>query len=336
MTTLQASASDHFAELDGMRGVLAVVVMLYHLGLNTLAQRATGGLIYDSPWGLSVDFFFMLSGFVICRSFVLRPVGVGTFLVRRAARLAPLCAITTLAALAVSNQNWSPADIALNLLMLHSLFGGAAINGPSWSIPFEFTLPVAGFLLVGYLRGRRAVVLLCLSLATAGSIIACVALSWRVDLPSLRACVGLAAGATLYLFADNSDLVRRPRPIAALIVFASAIAVMALSGPWPGLAAVFPILSLLAIWLGANCSGTLSTRPFQLLGSWSYAIYLIHWPLLLLFVQVFGERALQGNIALKACIVLLTLILAAVSYRCIELPFIRLAKRARERRSQPA
>jgi peptidoglycan/LPS O-acetylase OafA/YrhL len=54
-----------FTELDGMRGLLAVLVMLYHLGLNSQLARWTGGWLQASQWQLCVDFFFVLSGFVL-------------------------------------------------------------------------------------------------------------------------------------------------------------------------------------------------------------------------------------------------------------------------------
>ena len=50
----------HFSDLDGMRGVLALVVMLYHFGLNSMLNRLVPvGQVY---WDLCVDFFFVLSG----------------------------------------------------------------------------------------------------------------------------------------------------------------------------------------------------------------------------------------------------------------------------------
>jgi peptidoglycan/LPS O-acetylase OafA/YrhL len=66
----------HFRELDGMRGVLAVTVMLFHFGLSTLIQRVSFGTLPRSDWGLCVDFFFLLNGFVLCHSYRRRSVSL--------------------------------------------------------------------------------------------------------------------------------------------------------------------------------------------------------------------------------------------------------------------
>src|SRR5271154_491037 len=54
----------HLASLDGLRGVAAIAVFLHHLGAITGLKQLYFG------WGcLSVDFFFVLSGFVIAKSY---------------------------------------------------------------------------------------------------------------------------------------------------------------------------------------------------------------------------------------------------------------------------
>ncbi len=55
------------------------------------------------------------------------------------------------------------------------------------------------------------------------------------------------------------------------------------SSPFPGTAALIPVLSTAAVILGgsyARPAKLLAVRPMQMIGRWSYSLYLVHWPLL--------------------------------------------------------
>jgi hypothetical protein len=45
----------HFSELDGIRGLLCLIVLFYHWGLNTLLERLTSGYLGAGRWELAVD-----------------------------------------------------------------------------------------------------------------------------------------------------------------------------------------------------------------------------------------------------------------------------------------
>lgn len=92
--------------------------------------------------------------------------------------------------------------------------------------------------------------------------------------------------------------------------------------PYPGWRAVVPALgAALAIYAGmgsqsASPGNLLALPPLQWLGRISYAWYLWHWPVLLLGRLVLG----QDSASLRAAEVLVSLLLAWLSYRCVELP----------------
>jgi hypothetical protein len=92
--------------------------------------------------------------------------------------------------------------------------------------------------------------------------------------------------------------------------------------PYPGWRAIVPALgAALAIYAGMHgratlASGLLASRPLQSLGRVSYAWYLWHWPVLLLGRAMLG----QDTALLRAAEVTVSLMLAWVSYRCVELP----------------
>ena len=88
--TIYLASKPHYEILDGLRGVAAVMVVAFHLleahsGGNHLAQIINHGY-------LAVDFFFILSGFVIGYAYDDRwnRMSIGTFFKRRVIRLHPM------------------------------------------------------------------------------------------------------------------------------------------------------------------------------------------------------------------------------------------------------
>ncbi|MFM5932212.1 MAG: acyltransferase family protein [Novosphingobium sp.] len=146
--------------LDGLRGVAALAVLLHH--------------VFILPTGkgyLAVDFFFMLSGYVMARTFEARmaePDGCARFMRDRVARLYPVIFVASLFCMpwvfwhAGDNAWWI---IALNLLLIPTPALGQIymLNPPAWSILLElFANLVHGLGL--HRLGKRAIAI-CLGLA---------------------------------------------------------------------------------------------------------------------------------------------------------------------------
>src|SRR6266481_3614526 len=153
-----APTAIRFRALDGWRGVCALLVAAHHIELH--------GFLYWQPlvrnaW-LFVDFFFVLSGFVIAHAYgghLEKGPEIKAFVIRRFGRLWPLH-VTMLAALVglelvhLLIAHWHPivgeraaftADrssfaILTNLFLVQSfgLHGFETWNGPAWSIGAEF------------------------------------------------------------------------------------------------------------------------------------------------------------------------------------------------------
>ncbi|MBP2300829.1 acyltransferase family protein [Azospirillum picis] len=142
-----------FQVLDGWRGVCALSVALFHL--NALGHFHDVGFVRGSY--LFVDFFFVLSGFVITHAYLGRigdAPSAGGFLVRRFGRVWPLHAMVLLAFVplevlkalvggssepAFSGQ-FEPSAFFTNMALLHALGVEKSWtwNIPSWSISAEF------------------------------------------------------------------------------------------------------------------------------------------------------------------------------------------------------
>lgn len=158
----------HYDLLDGLRGVAALLVVVYHVfegfSFAELTNGAGDGLIRTFNHGyLAVDFFFMLSGFVLSYAYDdrFRSMSLGSFFKRRLIRLHPMLLVGVLigattfliqGAVTWSGETVAPQWIALSALlacfMIPALPGvgyevrgnGEAfpLNGPSWSLFFEY------------------------------------------------------------------------------------------------------------------------------------------------------------------------------------------------------
>lgn len=169
-TTLYfADTKPHYELLDGLRGVAALLVVWYHVfegfGFAQYVNGAGDGLITTFNHGyLAVDFFFILSGFVIGYAYDDRWAKGFTrkeFFRRRLIRLHPMLVLGVVIG-AVSfvvggAQQWDGTHIAISMVMLATLLGmfmipawpGAPyevrgnaemfpLNGPAWSLFFEY------------------------------------------------------------------------------------------------------------------------------------------------------------------------------------------------------
>ena len=163
-----ADTKPHYDLLDGLRGVAALLVVIYHIFEGLAFAEATdgvgSGLITTLNHGhIAVDFFFILSGFVISYAYDDRwgKMSLGGFFKRRLIRLHPMLVmgalIGAIAFFAVGCERWdgsiAPASwvmIALLLTMCmipavpgvpYEVRGNGEmfpLNGPGWSLFFEY------------------------------------------------------------------------------------------------------------------------------------------------------------------------------------------------------
>ena len=296
-----------FRALESWRGICAIGVVLVHFsGLNHFQTFAP---VQNA--GRGVDFFFVLSGFVLAYAYGERlraPQAAGPFLIRRFGRLYPLHLFTLgvlialettklalMAALHVSagaeafTQTNSLVALGANLLLLNGLglLHYYSWNGPSWSISTEFWTYFV-FLAV-CLAGRPATrwITLGLTLLTGGLLIAVDVAPLRLhvyDGLGLARCVfGFFLGCLthgLFLRARTSTL-RLPRASETLAVGAAGLVFFDLL-PWPTLTS--PLVFAAVIWVfafeGGSVSRALSTPAPLYLGTISYSAYLVHFPIL--------------------------------------------------------
>ena len=339
--------------LIGLRGVAALFVISHHLyvreGLHLplLHQLALRGY-------LAVDLFFVLSGFTMAWIYggwftrqITLPVYL-EFMWRRVARLWPLHAAMVLVVIVEYARRglWPfwPKMIAANLLMVQNWGWSQVINPPSWSVSTEMLAYLLfPMLAAAALHGRPArawagcaaavgLVLLAVWLAPFRGPGRRGALdiydNWSL-LPALRCLGGFWLGMLTYRALQTAwvaAIARRP----GVAVAAGLVLLLLLAAGAPDLLvyAAFPVLTA-ALFAGAGApQAWLGTRVLHGLGTLSYAIYLVHVPILEVVAIVAG----QSVAVLVPVFFSVTLVAALLAHRLIERPSRALLRRVRPTR----
>ncbi|MBE2251789.1 MAG: acyltransferase family protein [Myxococcus sp.] len=302
--TLATPSPSHRADIDGLRGVAVVLVVLFH-AWPTLVP---GGFV-------GVDVFFVISGFVVTqmvrRDLARQPFRALDFYLRRVNRLAPALLAMLAATLTFSVLLLSPTLLTLVLshaaaglaMMANLLFAAQAsyfdVSAEVkpllhlWSLAVEEQFYLAVPLAVAMARrAPRVAGALAVGL-TLGSLAASVALTgvapqWAFFLPVTRAWELLAG--VLLAQRPAASGPHRGRLRAALASLGLALIAGAAFGldrttPFPGVAALLPVGgAALVLWggPGQGVAKLLSRGWLVWLGLISYPLYLWHWPLLTL------------------------------------------------------
>ena len=258
----------HFALLDGLRGVAALAVLWYHVNegfaFAEVTNGAGDGIIRSFNHGyLAVDFFFILSGFVIAYAYDDRwnqGLTMGNFIKRRLIRLHPMliagAIIGAITFLVQGGVTWSGESVSLaqvllclglTFLFIPSVPGGSyevrgngelfPLNGPYWSLFFEYI----GNLLYGLLLRRLSTKVLAVLVALLGitffwfatcniSEYGSIGVGWTLD--TVNFCGGLLR--MLFPFTLGMLLSRtfKPRPVRGAFWLCSILLVALFAVPY--------------------------------------------------------------------------------------------------------
>ena len=363
--------------LTSLRFIAAFWVLLYHfkdhLGLN-MGQL---GLVADGYLG--VDLFFTLSGFILAHVYLTSVgdgrFGYGGFLKNRIARVYPMH-LAALAAMLVlfagasvlgagvgSPEAFKWSDLPAHLFMVHAWGATEAVgwNFPSWSISAEWAayllFPLIAALVVKAQRWSAAVAL--------GALALCVASFWALSnlhqaLPwvgrdfsqmtaqigALRILPSFLLGVALYAFGRDHAA---PKSWAWPIVAVSAgwIVAVTMLGWWEGLVwfGLAGLLYGLAETSRHGVDAPMSGRVFVFLGAASYALYMIHLPIDIVWfhaLERFGVTEtsdLAVRIGAMVGVFIVCIIASAFAYLWLEEParkWIRKLELPRPRKTQTA
>ncbi len=352
----------HYNLLDGLRGVAAIMVLWYHIFEGYAFAEGRGIDTFNHGY-LAVDFFFILSGFVISYAYDDRwhnSMTLGSFFKRRLIRLHPMLVMGAIIGCITfciqgcvkwdgsSTATWQ-IILALVLSMLFiPAYPGAAhevrgngemfpLNGPSWSLFFEYIGNIIYALFIRRLSNR----LLALFVAVTGVLFTIFAIfnvsgyenigvGWTLD------NVNFFGGTLRMLFPFSLGMLLsrnfKPVKIRGIFWLSSVALFLLFSVPFipsvnnlciNGIYEIFCISVAfpLIVWLGASgcTSDKYSTKVCGFLGNISYPLYITHYPIMYLFYAWLIDNKLYtfGNTWHVAIGVILFNILMA--YACLKL-----------------
>jgi peptidoglycan/LPS O-acetylase OafA/YrhL len=345
----------HRADIQGLRALALVLVLLFHAGVTWVP----GGYV-------GVDVFFVISGYVVTarlRDEVAagRPVSLTAFMSRRARRLLPAAAVA-IAATGLLTVAFLPAtrwasiagdmvasgafwmNLHLASRSVDYLASGAAESPLQhfWSLGVEaqFYLAWGALVWLGALCVRRsssaerrhALVGVALLVAVVGSVVlgvrawrdgdptqyfSPVVRFWEIGLGGLLAWrAGRGSGSTGRVPAAAAG-------VTGLIAIVLAAALFTAETTFPGVAALLPTAgAALILWAGEHNGSPvprlLGVRPVAWVGDISYSYYLWHWPLLVVAAALWAPPGTTLSPAVGIVVVLVAALPAWASRRWVE------------------
>lgn len=354
-TSLIAKAPSFRADLQGIRAIAVLLVVLYHAGVPWLP----GGFI-------GVDIFFVISGYLITGGLIRElktrgRISLSQFYIRRMARILPAAAATITATvfltwLLLPPTRWEQIGrdaIGSGLYMVNWTFAGRSIDylaqdqAPSplqhfWSLAVEeqFYIVWPLLLIVIGLICRRLGKALGKGLTVGLALIVFPSLVWSVYYTGANPGgayfvtttriweLGIGAAlAVVGLYRIWTPGAKAAKLLGWLGLAAIIVTAITYTGamPFPGYSALLPVVgTAVLLWSGEHAkqdavSRKLSARPMTWVGGISYSLYLWHWPLLVIAAGVYGKLSAVAGLA----VVIVALLPAWVSTNHIEKPLQR-------------
>lgn len=294
--------------LDGLRGVFALCIALSHFMGGAMGWR---NYPFVNAY-IAVDFFFILSGFVLCyvyaESFQTGRMNNTIFSLHRFARMYPLHIATLFITFLIYYfiyENF-PFERPLysglaNLLLLHGMgmTSDWSWNDPSWSISVEFWASVLAFRVLVQKLNNTALfffAFICYTLVfnKHNSLMAAFDFTYFYLSSGFLKCIGgMALGILIYKLSSNAVQTPISNTILVGLIDASLFLVIMIFMSINISIPKFDILMIAcaAILIYRLNSGSswfrtlIETKPFCFLGKISFSLYLIHTPILLLLGQ---------------------------------------------------
>ncbi|UFZ06513.1 acyltransferase [Bradyrhizobium ontarionense] len=334
----------HRADIDGLRAIAVVIVILYHLKIAGFEAGYAG-----------VDIFFVISGYLITgqilRDVVARRFSLSDFYLRRARRILPALIMTIAASFAVGWLFLSPESLRqLAKEATHGLLSIANIQywreasayfAPTadelpllhlWSLSLEVQFYTLAPLLLMWLgcsrhlfRAIAAVALLSLAAAAIWLPHDADAVFFLTPFRVFEFALG-ALAIPLEARLSSSPRVRAVVAACGDVVLLGSLLLIGRYQAYAGVAALLPCIAT-AIIIAANAPTSLMTAdPVLAVGRASYSLYLVHWPVIFFARFVFGEAAqTAAGVAMQLALMatLTTLMLMLVEQPLRRLPWPR-------------
>lgn len=332
--------------LQVLRALAAFIVVFPHLGTVLAPTGLTDDSMVFGQFG--VDLFFVISGFMMMYTCVVKPVGPGLFAINRIIRVAPLYWLLTFLTFAVALA--APQVLGSTQADLGELFKSLAFipylkdNGlirpmlhVGWTLNYEMYFYLVFALALWFTRGNLNRTLI----ASSTILIMQVALPLLVvpqtvagrfytDAIMLEFCFGMC----LAWLSVHGKI--RLRPLIAIGIMGLAWLTLLThrylldTGDYRVIFAGIPAFAIVACALSLEESGyAIRQRHLQLLGAASYSLYLSH-PFVAQSIGILARPFTSPLMAvvLSFVTVVLSLIVAVLLYRIVEKPMTRVLRNA--------
>jgi peptidoglycan/LPS O-acetylase OafA/YrhL len=311
-------------ELDALRGIAAMMVVLYHYTTRYDALYGhRGPLALRFPLGHhGVDLFFIISGFVILMTLD-RARSTREFVVARFSRLFPAfwtaCGLTLLVTtlFPLDDQPLAWTDAALNLTMIPRVLGAEYIDGVYWTLQTELIFYAVAGLTVAI--GARKHLLLVL-----GALV-------------LLDAIGVRVGGRFRFFLIGVvfyELMGRRLGWKDCVLLALCLAGIIRHEAWIGVAMITAMAA--AVFAASRRRIPLLANPVLVyLGVVSYSLYLVHQNIGYVIIKLAYEVGLNPHAAVLAAIAV-AIALASILTFGVERPANRALRRLLTPRRTPA
>jgi peptidoglycan/LPS O-acetylase OafA/YrhL len=327
-----------FDLLDGLRGLAAIAVMVYHFTQHN-------GLHWLGGAWVAVDLFFILSGFVIAHSYgekLLAGMLFRQFLLIRLIRLGPLYFLGLLIGLIAAVLSiyagefggitpmqlgtatllgalWLPYPNNLAWPIGVDTVGGPVfpLNDPAWSLFFEASVNAAFFF---YVYRFRKLSSLCFFGISAATFIVVTVLFHQVN-PGWgrynfifgfpRVVAEFFAGVLVYQLAFHKN---KARPKLTLLTGVIVLLLLFIGGVYPLVNSLTLIPVCVVLASAVKIESQSWTKVLRMLGNISYPLYIIHFPMYRLLWNISLIRTFNpiAQTAVVSCLCLTLALLLAV------------------------
>lgn len=318
-------------DLNGLRAIAVISVVLFHFNSAWLPGGFAG-----------VDVFFVISGFlmtgIIFKGIEKNNFSILRFYVARANRIIPALAVLCLILLVFGWFYIIPPDYKIlgkhvgssigflsNIIYwMESGYFDASSHEKwllhTWSLSVEWQFYIIYPIVLVLMRKLMSVrvMKMMLLLGTIFGFIICILITYKLPSASYylfptRAWEMMIGGLAYLYPMEIQQKNKRLLEWSGIILIISSYFFISEENPWPGYLAIFPVLgAFLVIQSRRNDSFITGNLIFQKLGSWSYSIYLWHWPLVVA-IYYFS----LSNILIYPAIVL-SILLGFFSYKYVE------------------
>ena len=342
------AAADDLPNLDILRSVAVLIVLVYHLyeyfrGASGVEAQGWLGIDWDPIGRSGVLLFFVHTSFVLLQSLERSPTSAKDFYLRRAVRLYPLSTLYVVLALLLHVPRnplvpfaWPGWEaLATNLLLVQNTVMQASILNPMWSLPYEVQMYLALPLIHAFLVHRQRAVLTSFLLCIAALALALA--TSRFAHGNLLSFVPCFMGGVLAFAIHRFGNPSRPRiaaPLGSLLLLAIVGLFVAGMNRWSvptwdldrrqlvmACAMCIGLGLLLPHW--QQCRAPALNTIVHVTARYSYGLYLTHQSLIwFCFVQF--DAAFPVRVAV---FVVLLVLVPVLGFHLVEDPMVRLGRR---------